>query len=717
MAFPRPYGRYILEDRLAMGGMAEIFRARTATAGFEKKVCIKRVLPHFLEDEEFVTMFRDEAKTAARLQHANVVQVFDFGEIDEDVGTTLYLAMELVEGCDLRKLAEQSRKKQLPFSIGEVTQIGIDVCRGLHHAHMLKDEAGQPLGIVHRDISPHNILVSRQGEVKVTDFGIARAAERATHTSTGVVKGKVAYMSPEQAEGGAFDHRLDQWAVGVVLWELLCGERLFRGENDMVILKKVLAGDVPTPSSLRADVPADLEGIILRALQVHPDDRFPTLRDMELALSRFLFSGAVDPATADVGAAFTRIMEGAPAGSPRRTAVIEAAPVSLATAPPSTGGSRPRPAAPAPTPPTMVTEDIAALGGIDSRVDSRIGASSVVGSPLNSITSGDVSQVFVSSEARAAAPGPDAPSELRSSSSPAAPTVLEVGQEDLQAAVAAFEQQRSSSSSRNLPAREASRRQAPAPVETAIADGALVEAARAAGATDDDGTPATRTLVPASARDSGPITPAPPRPVTRVSSSSSSSRRTMAAAAAIVVAGALGGIGIAVSGDPPAPPTTASSMTTTTAPPATPPPATPTPAVAAPAAPPPPVAAPAPTALEPPTAPAATTSPTPASAPPPAPTPAPAPAPTPAPTTAKATIAAAPTDAKAPAKPGTVYIDVVGGWGLVSIGKKSYGETPVTLTLPAGRYVVTLTSGDGAKKKNVPVTVTSGGKAQVREQF
>jgi hypothetical protein len=365
----------------------------------------------------------------------------------------------------------------------------------------------------------------------------------------------------------------------------------------------------------------------------------------------------------------------------------------------------------------MVTEDIAALGGIDSRVDSRIGASSVVGSPLNSITSGDVSQVFVSSEARAAAPGPDAPSELRSSSSPAAPTVLEVGQEDLQAAVAAFEQQRSSSSSRNLPAREASRRQAPAPVETAIADGALVEAARAAGATDDDGTPATRTLVPASARDSGPITPAPPRPVTRVSSSSSSSRRTMAAAAAIVVAGALGGIGIAVSGDPPAPPTTASSMTTTTAPPATPPPATPTPAVAAPAAPPPPVAAPAPTALEPPTAPAATTSPTPASAPPPAPTPAPAPAPTPAPTTAKATIAAAPTDAKAPAKPGTVYIDVVGGWGLVSIGKKSYGETPVTLTLPAGRYVVTLTSGDGAKKKNVPVTVTSGGKAQVREQF
>jgi serine/threonine-protein kinase len=689
-----------------MGGMAEIFRARMATAGFEKKVCIKRVLPHFLEDEEFVTMFRDEAKTAARLQHANVVQVFDFGEIEEDVGTTLYLAMELVEGCDLRRLAEQSRKKQTPFAIGEVTQIGIDVCRGLHHAHTLKDEAGQPLGIVHRDISPHNILVSRQGEVKVTDFGIARAAERATHTSTGIVKGKVAYMSPEQAEGAAFDHRLDQWAVGVVLWELLCGERLFRGDNDMVILKKILAGDVPAPSSLRADVPAELEEIVLRSLQVHPDDRFPSMRDMELALSRFLFSGAVDPASADVGAAFARIMHGAAPGAARLTAVLEAAPARPAT------GSRPRPAAPAPSPPTMMTEDIAALGSV---------VGSTGGRPVDSITSGDVSQVFVSSEARAAAPGPDhEPSaRSRSASSPAAParlqsaeTSLEVGAEDLQAAVAAFEQQRSSSQ-RHLAAREASRRQAPAAAETALAEGDLVAAARAAAAPDDDGTPATRTLVPATGRDSGPTTPAPPRPTTPMSTSTTApSRKTMVAAAAIVVAGAIGGIGIAMSGDASAPPTTTTQAPITATPPTT--------AVEAPPPPPPP---PTPTpAAEPPPPPptVATLAPAPAPAPAPAEPPAPpptsaAPTTTPSTTTPKAAPVETTTDGRAPAKPGSVYVDVIGGWGLVSIGKKSYGETPVTLTLPAGRYVVTITSGDGAKKKNVPVTVTSGGKSQIRE--
>jgi serine/threonine protein kinase len=233
--YPKAYGRYVLEERIAMGGMAEIFRAKTATEGFEKRVCIKRVLPHFLEDEEFVTMFRDEARTAAKLQHANVVQVFDFGEEDG----ALFLAMELVDGNDLRRIMDASRKKRVAIHIGEAVQIAIDMCRGLHHAH--------GLGVVHRDVSPHNVLVSKVGEVKVTDFGIARAAERATHTSTGIVKGKVAYMSPEQAQGLPFDHRLDQFATGIVLWEMLTGTRLFTGDSDVFILKKVLACEIPAP--------------------------------------------------------------------------------------------------------------------------------------------------------------------------------------------------------------------------------------------------------------------------------------------------------------------------------------------------------------------------------------------------------------------------------------------------------------------------------------
>ena len=316
--YPKPYGRYVLQERIAMGGMAEIFRAHTATLGFQKRVCIKRVLPHFLEDEEFVTMFRDEARTAAKLQHANVVQVFDFGTEDG----ALYLAMELIDGADLRHILETSRKKRIPFEIGEAVQIAIDMCRGLHHAHTLVDN-GRPLRLVHRDISPHNVLVSLAGEVKVTDFGIARAAERATHTSTGVVKGKVAYMAPEQAQGLPFDHRLDQFATGVVLWEMLVGARLFTGENDIVILKKVLECDVPSPSALRKDVPGALDDIVNKALARHPSDRFADMRHMELALARFMFSGAIDQATAEVRNLFTRIMSDSEAAH-RKTQIAQA---------------------------------------------------------------------------------------------------------------------------------------------------------------------------------------------------------------------------------------------------------------------------------------------------------------------------------------------------------------------------------------------------------
>lgn len=317
--YPKAYGRYILEERIAMGGMAEIFRARTATEGFEKRVCIKRVLPHFLEDEEFVTMFRDEARTAAKLQHANVVQVFDFGEED----SALYLAMELVDGNDLRRIMDASRKKRIAIHIGEAVQIAIDMCRGLHHAH--------GLGVVHRDVSPHNVLVSKVGEVKVTDFGIARAAERATHTSTGIVKGKVAYMSPEQAQGHPFDHRLDQFATGIVLWEMLTGTRLFTGESDVFILKKVLACEIPAPSSIRKDVPPALDEIVLTALSRYADDRYRDMRSMELALQRFLFSGAIDSSTTEVRNIFTRIMQ-AQELAMRKTQIADAAEIAAASA-------------------------------------------------------------------------------------------------------------------------------------------------------------------------------------------------------------------------------------------------------------------------------------------------------------------------------------------------------------------------------------------------
>jgi len=302
MAYPQPFGRYILDERVAMGGMAEIFRAHTNTEGFEKQVCIKRVLPHFLDNEDFVTMFRDEAAVAARLQHANVVQVFDFGEVDG----ALFLAMEFVEGKDLNALLKVAARRSEYFKIGQAVQIAIDMCRGLYHAHSAQHR-GKPLNVVHRDISPHNILVSTSGEVKVTDFGIAKAAERATHTNTGVVKGKLSYMAPEQLEGGDIDHRVDQFAVGLVLWQMLTNQKALSGESEATILRKVMTCDIPPPRVFRKGIPDELEQILMQALSPSRDERHADMRAFERALTKFLFGFTDDPAETDVAALYARM--------------------------------------------------------------------------------------------------------------------------------------------------------------------------------------------------------------------------------------------------------------------------------------------------------------------------------------------------------------------------------------------------------------------------
>ncbi|MCP4500308.1 MAG: serine/threonine protein kinase [Deltaproteobacteria bacterium] len=304
MSDPQRFGGYILEERIAMGGMAEIFRAHIDKEGFEKEVCIKRVLPHFLDSEDFVIMFRDEASVAARLQHANVVHVFDFGEVDG----ALFLAMEFVDGQDLNSLVKSARKNQMPFRVGQAVQIAIEICRGLYHAHSARYK-GRPLNVVHRDISPHNILVSRHGEVKVTDFGIAKAAERATHTSTGVLKGKLAYMAPEQLEGIEVDHRLDQFATGIVLWEMLTLEKAYAGESEATILRKVMTCDIPPPRVFRQDIPEELEAVLMKALAADREQRYPDMRAFERALTKFLFSYSDDPAESDVQALFAHLTQ------------------------------------------------------------------------------------------------------------------------------------------------------------------------------------------------------------------------------------------------------------------------------------------------------------------------------------------------------------------------------------------------------------------------
>lgn len=282
-----PFGKYVLLRRLAYGGMAEIFLARLeGEEGFRKTCVLKRILPQFSSDTEFVRMFVDEAVLAARLTHPNVVQTYDFGNIDG----SYFIAMELIDGTDLRNLSQTMLKKARFFSPAEVAALGEEICRGLSYVHNLRDEDGAHLSIVHRDISPHNIMLSRAGQAKIMDFGIAKAAMRAVKTRTGTIKGKLAYMAPEQASAHPVDKRTDQFAVGLVLWELVTGVRHFEGASEPELLGQVMRCDIRDPRELRPDVPEPLVAVIERMLQKAPGDRFPDLSDAEQALHSFRFS-------------------------------------------------------------------------------------------------------------------------------------------------------------------------------------------------------------------------------------------------------------------------------------------------------------------------------------------------------------------------------------------------------------------------------------------
>ena len=243
------FGKYVLLQKIAMGGMAEIFRAKTTGAeGFEREVVIKRILPHFTEDEAFVNMFIDEATLAAKLNHANIVQIFDFDRIDD----TYYIAMEYIEGKDLKKVAEDGRKKGRPLSVPQCVRVIVEASKGLHYAHTRKHK-NKALNLVHRDVSPHNIMVSYNGEVKLMDFGIAKAASRSTSTRR-YREGEMC-MAPEQARGGALDGRTDLFALAVVFWELLTGKRLFAGDSDFATLSNVLKCEVEPPSKHNEAIP------------------------------------------------------------------------------------------------------------------------------------------------------------------------------------------------------------------------------------------------------------------------------------------------------------------------------------------------------------------------------------------------------------------------------------------------------------------------------
>jgi serine/threonine protein kinase len=288
---PEAFGKYFLLDKVAMGGMAEIFRAKSfGHGGFENLLVIKRILSHLSANEQFVRMFMDEAKVSALLQHNNVVRIYDFGKLRDNY----FIAMECVEGKDvkliLRKLAE--RRKVLPREFA--VYIAMEAAKGLDYAHKRTTLQGQPLEIVHRDVSPSNLLVSYQGEVKVADFGIVKAANCAENTDAGMLKGKFEYMSPEQASGKDLDRRSDIFSLGIILHEMLTGRRLFKSDDEVRTLERIKAGDVDPPSTLNPTIPARLDEIVMRALARDPDDRYQDARVLHAELLDFLYPASPD---------------------------------------------------------------------------------------------------------------------------------------------------------------------------------------------------------------------------------------------------------------------------------------------------------------------------------------------------------------------------------------------------------------------------------------
>ena len=266
------FGRYTLLDRIASGGMAEIFRARYSPGpDFSKIVVIKRILPSLADDEEFVTMFRDEARITVQLNHTNIVQVFDFGHI----AGSYFLAMEYVRGANLSSVLRRCNPSGRFIPVDLSLLIGREIAKGLAYAHAQRDEAGQPLGIVHRDVSPSNVLISYEGEVKITDFGIAKAASRISGTQQGIVKGKLSYMAPEQIQKGSIDGRADVFALGVLLWECLAGTKLFRGDHVETMREIVFdQPDIDAPSVTNPAVTPDVDEIVAKALTWDRDDRY-----------------------------------------------------------------------------------------------------------------------------------------------------------------------------------------------------------------------------------------------------------------------------------------------------------------------------------------------------------------------------------------------------------------------------------------------------------
>ncbi len=324
---PGSFGRYQLLEKIAAGGMAEVYKARMrGEEGFEKIVAIKRILPHMADNDDFITMFIDEAKLAAQLTHNNIIHIYDLGKED----AYHYIAMEYVEGKDLRSILKLASEKGYPLPVELALFVASKVANALDYAHRRMGMDGKELNLVHRDVSPQNVLISFEGDIKLCDFGIAKAATKVQQTQAGALKGKLQYMSPEQAWGKKVDRRTDIFSLGVVLYEMLTGDRLFSGDTDLTILEQVRDARSDAPSAKNADVPKRVDQIVLKALAKNPQDRYQNASEMEKDINSVLYSFQPAPGPADLAIFMHRLIEAAPVAS---DAQIDAAFAQAAAAP------------------------------------------------------------------------------------------------------------------------------------------------------------------------------------------------------------------------------------------------------------------------------------------------------------------------------------------------------------------------------------------------
>ncbi|MFP2911643.1 serine/threonine protein kinase, partial [Pyxidicoccus sp. 3LFB2] len=279
------FGRYELLRRIAVGGMGAVYLARQkGPVGFQKLLVLKRLLPHLSEDDEFIQMFLDEGRIAAHLNHPNIAQIYDLGDVDGQY----FIAMEYVHGEAVGPLGQRALARKVTIPLGLKCRIIADAAAGLDGAHNARSPSGRKLALIHRDVSPQNVLVGFNGGVKIIDFGVAKASGKLSQTMVGTIKGKHAYMSPEQARGEPLDHRSDVFGLGTVFYELLTQTRLFKRDSEFATLKAVVGAKLVPPSEVVPDVPKALDAIVLKALARKRDERFSTAGELQLALEEFL---------------------------------------------------------------------------------------------------------------------------------------------------------------------------------------------------------------------------------------------------------------------------------------------------------------------------------------------------------------------------------------------------------------------------------------------